>query len=185
MSSSIPSKENCFGIKFPQIAEEWHKTKNYNLTPLDVCCYSDKKVWWICSNNHEWLASINSRRKAVGCPHCQQIMLTDGEFCDSVPEAIKYLEYKNKGLKFKHNEKYHEDLGACRYDFYFYDENRYVEVTSFDKKTFIKLPGFYFGYLRNIVKKRDFVQDVLGAKFEFIQFTPTKEQIALVRENMK
>ena len=63
--------------------------------------------------------------------------------------------------------------------------NKYVEVTSFSKKSIKNNSGFYFGYLRNIVKKRQFVKNILKAKFEFIQFKPTKKQIKKVREWMK
>jgi len=31
----------------PKLAEEWHPTKNGNLTPKDVLPKSGKKVWWL------------------------------------------------------------------------------------------------------------------------------------------
>ena len=40
----------------PEIAKEWHPTKNGELTPQDVKQYSNKKVWWLCPNNHEYQA---------------------------------------------------------------------------------------------------------------------------------
>tara|TARA_B110000285_G_scaffold180449_1_gene203483 strand:+ start:85 stop:225 length:141 start_codon:yes stop_codon:yes gene_type:complete len=30
----------------PELAEEWHPTKNGELTPFDVTKGSNKKVWW-------------------------------------------------------------------------------------------------------------------------------------------
>ena len=40
----------------PEVAEEWHRTKNSTLTPNDVVSGSRKRVWWQCSKNpeHEW-----------------------------------------------------------------------------------------------------------------------------------
>jgi len=37
---------------------------------MDVMPNSDKKVWWECSNGHEWQASIGSRNRGAGCPYC-------------------------------------------------------------------------------------------------------------------
>ena len=54
----------------PKLAKEWHPTKNGNLTPKDVTPSSAQKVWWICDNNHEWLANISSRSYGAGCPYC-------------------------------------------------------------------------------------------------------------------
>lgn len=31
----------------PQLAKEWHPTKNGDLTPFDVTCGSNKIVWWL------------------------------------------------------------------------------------------------------------------------------------------
>lgn len=54
----------------PSVAEEWHPTKNGNLLPEHVKPSSNKKVWWICKEGHEWEAVINSRNKGSGCPIC-------------------------------------------------------------------------------------------------------------------
>ncbi len=54
----------------PDVAKEWHPTKNKKLTPTDVTYGSGKKVWWICSKGHEWDARIYSRNYGKGCPYC-------------------------------------------------------------------------------------------------------------------
>jgi hypothetical protein len=64
-------KTNSLQAKNPTLAQEWHPTKNGNLTPKDVTQGSGKKVWWICSTCHyEWKAMINNRKKGQGCPRC-------------------------------------------------------------------------------------------------------------------
>lgn len=54
----------------PDLATEWHPTKNGALMPNSVVCGSDKKVWWLCNEEHEWEASISSRVSGHGCPYC-------------------------------------------------------------------------------------------------------------------
>ena len=61
----------------PDVAEEWHPTKNGTLDPTDVTAGSSKKVWWICRKGHEWQASIDSRTLSrAGCPICNQELKT-------------------------------------------------------------------------------------------------------------
>lgn len=55
----------------PELAKEWHPTKNADLTPNDVTAGRFKKVWWLCSKcGYEWESSPNNRSKGIGCPHC-------------------------------------------------------------------------------------------------------------------
>lgn len=62
----------------PNIAKQWHPINNGDLKPEDVKPGSDKKVWWICAKNHEWVASISSRNKR-GCPYCSGKRVIKGE----------------------------------------------------------------------------------------------------------
>ena len=56
----------------PLVAAQWHPTKNGQLEPTMVTPGSTKKVWWKCSDGHEWKAVIYSRTgaKKSGCPVC-------------------------------------------------------------------------------------------------------------------
>ena len=65
-------KSNCLATLTPELAKEWHPTKNDNLTPYDVSIGSGKKVWWKCTkgNDHEWQAVIKNRKRGDGCPIC-------------------------------------------------------------------------------------------------------------------
>ena len=64
-------KSNCLATLHPEIAEEWHPTKNGNITPYDVTPESHMKVWWKCSEgeDHEWQTEVRSRKRS-GCPIC-------------------------------------------------------------------------------------------------------------------
>ena len=55
----------------PEMAKEWHPTKNGSLTPADLTPGSNKKVWWLCTKGHEWRAKVNDRNyRQTGCPYC-------------------------------------------------------------------------------------------------------------------
>ena len=62
--------KNDLATKHPELINEWHPTKNGELTPSMVTCGSGKKVWWICEQGHEWQAYIKHRSNGVGCPYC-------------------------------------------------------------------------------------------------------------------
>lgn len=56
-----PLKGESLADKFPEIAKRWHPTKNGDLTPQSFKPGSHKKVWWVCSNNHELLKDIKGK----------------------------------------------------------------------------------------------------------------------------
>lgn len=75
----VIAHENSLAVMHPQIAAEWHPTKNGDLTAEDVPPGSDKKVWWLCSScAWEWPAHIYHRTKPTGggCPRCKGKILT-------------------------------------------------------------------------------------------------------------
>lgn len=81
---------NDFGTVYPELAKEWHPTKNGDLLPSDVSKKNGKKIWWICKYGHEWQATPHDRATDnTGCPICSQRRLT------SFPEqAIFYYVRK-------------------------------------------------------------------------------------------
>jgi len=55
----------------PDLALEWHPTKNTDMTPYSIGAGSGKKAWWKCSKcGYEWQAVIVSRNSGTGCPKC-------------------------------------------------------------------------------------------------------------------
>ena len=66
------SAGNNLSVLYPDLAKEWHPTKNGKLTPKDFTPGSGKKVWWQCPNadDHEYLAIIRYRTGGSGCPYC-------------------------------------------------------------------------------------------------------------------
>jgi len=65
------SPENSLVSLFPEVAKEWHPTKNGDLKPSEITFGSSKKVWWLCSNNHSYAATAGHRTTMnTGCPYC-------------------------------------------------------------------------------------------------------------------
>ena len=62
----------------PDLAKEWHPTKNGALSPVMVIGTSSKKVWWLGSCGHEWEAYISNRAKGQGCPYCSNHRVLEG-----------------------------------------------------------------------------------------------------------
>ena len=71
--------DNNLKFLYPDLAKEWHPTKNGDLNPSDVTPGNNQKVWWKCEKypEHEWEATIYDRTrsdgKATGCPECYRI----------------------------------------------------------------------------------------------------------------
>lgn len=82
---------NDLGSQFPDIAAEWHPTKNGTLTPQMVTKGSNKKVWWQCPKaecRYEWPTNIGGRTrkdKGSNCPECAK------SYFDSTKSAMLYV----------------------------------------------------------------------------------------------
>jgi Zn finger protein HypA/HybF involved in hydrogenase expression len=62
---------NSMASTHPELAKEFHPTKNGDTTPSDLVAGTSKKLWWLCSKcGNEWPASSSPRTKGVGCPAC-------------------------------------------------------------------------------------------------------------------
>ena len=69
---------NDLATVHPELAAQWHPTKNGALTPWDVTAGTERKVWWRCEAGHEWCAAISSRTRGNGCPVCAGRMVIPG-----------------------------------------------------------------------------------------------------------
>ncbi len=67
------SIENSLAAKYPEIAAEWHPTKNGKTKARDVLAGTHEKFYWLCPNSehHTWLQAVSVRTSmSVGCPYC-------------------------------------------------------------------------------------------------------------------
>ena len=76
-----PPKGKSLAEVNPELAKQWHSTKNGDLNPSDVSFGSAKKVWWKCNiaNDHVWEARLDNRNHGKGCPFCsgQKVTLSN------------------------------------------------------------------------------------------------------------
>lgn len=70
--------ETDLASQYPELVNEWHPTKNLPLMPEQVLPGSEKKVWWRCSQGHEWQAEVRSRVSGCGCPVCTNRIVVPG-----------------------------------------------------------------------------------------------------------
>jgi hypothetical protein len=69
---SALSPEVSFAATHPEVAAEWHPTRNRPLRPDQMRAGSDLKVWWRCARDptHEWRTFICNRSNGTTCPMC-------------------------------------------------------------------------------------------------------------------
>lgn len=64
--------KNPLTTTHPEIANEWDLEKNGSLLPEKIHSYSKEKIWWRCTEGHEYQVSVYSRVRSGGCKLCQQ-----------------------------------------------------------------------------------------------------------------
>ena len=88
----MPNAKKSLAETHPEVAKQWHPTKNGDLTPFNVAPYSHKKVWWICDKgiDHEWIASVASRSNGRGCGVCRGFKVVNSNcLATTDPELAK------------------------------------------------------------------------------------------------
>ena len=61
----------------PDIAKDWHSTKNGKLTPM-MFSRKGKFRWWSCPHHHSYRATPNKRTYYnQGCPICSKHQVSD------------------------------------------------------------------------------------------------------------
>ena len=94
----------------PELAKEWHPTKNWELTPDDVTPGSNKKVWWKyeLADDHELEANVVSRSMGAGCPVCRGLKVVNSNcLATSNPDLAKEWHPTKNG------ELTHSDVTKC------------------------------------------------------------------------
>ncbi len=65
---------------FPELAKQWHPSKNGSLHPEQVLAGTSRKVWWKCEKGHEWKAQVSARVSGgSSCPVCSGKVIVPGE----------------------------------------------------------------------------------------------------------
>lgn len=94
--------ENDLASQRPDLATQWHPTKNNGVTPADIPLGSHHMAWWVCEKGHEWKAIVKSRAiGGTGCPVCANRALLPGinDLATTHPElARQWHPAKNGSL---------------------------------------------------------------------------------------
>lgn len=82
----------------PELAGEWHPTKNGDLSPFDVSSKSGKEVWWLGKCGHEWKTKIINRTSGKGCPYCsgRYAIVGVNDLLTLNPELARQWNYAKK-----------------------------------------------------------------------------------------
>ena len=95
-------KTTSFGYRYPEIAEEWHPTKNGSLTVFEVTPFSGKNVYWRCSKgkDHVWKSKVSDRVNGNGCPVCaNQVVVQSNSMRATHPKLTEEFDNsRNNGL---------------------------------------------------------------------------------------
>ncbi len=71
-------QKQTLSVDYPQLAKEWHATKNGVAKLDDFTQGSDYKPWWKCpvAEDHEWQTSIANRVRGTNCPCCEGLKVS-------------------------------------------------------------------------------------------------------------
>lgn len=83
----------------PVYLKEWDEEKNAPLKPDMVRMMSNKKVWWKCSEDHSYNASLDKRAAGCGCPYCagKKVLVGFNDLQSIRPEVAKLWAYEKNG----------------------------------------------------------------------------------------
>ena len=99
----LAAGENDLLARYPELAAQWHPTKNGTLTPDAVQPGSNRKVWWLCEKGHEWQATVASRASGgSGCPVCagKAVLAGENDLATQFPQiAAQWHPTKNGTLQ--------------------------------------------------------------------------------------
>jgi hypothetical protein len=87
---------------FPDVARQWHPSKNEGLSPDQIATKSGKMVWWKCPKgpDHEWQAPpINRTSAKTGCPFCSGKKVSVTNSLASLYPALKHEWHPTKNAK--------------------------------------------------------------------------------------
>ena len=84
----------------PNLAKEWNYEKNGILKPECFTANSGQKVWWRCSQGHEWQAVIINRNQGKGCPYCagKKVLKGDNDLQTANPTLANEWNYEKNGI---------------------------------------------------------------------------------------
>ncbi|MBL8718032.1 MAG: zinc-ribbon domain-containing protein [Myxococcales bacterium] len=85
------SVTNNLATLYPELAKQWHSTRNGRLRPDQVVAGSTRRVWWRCARakDHVWEASLHDRTAGgTGCPYCANVVVSSTNSVATLAPAL-------------------------------------------------------------------------------------------------
>lgn len=82
----------------PDIANDWHPTKNGDIKPDTIPVGTNSKFWWLCPRGHEYEMKVSARTrkiKAQSCPYCsgKKPIIGETDLGTVCKEANQFWDY--------------------------------------------------------------------------------------------
>jgi hypothetical protein len=139
---------NCLATKNPELIKEWDINKNGNLTPYDVTCGSEKRIWWkCCICNFSWNAFVIHRSKGEGCPKCNK---SKGE-----KTVLAYLMEHNINFNSQYRFKDCKNKKPLPFDFAIFDDNNLQFLVEYDGELHYERRNDYHGGKEGLLKQQN------------------------------
>ena len=94
---------NDLATKSPEIAKEWHPTKNAERDPSAEFDASGVSAWWLCQTcGHEWYTTPFERtRNTTGCPRCSGRVVSPGvnDLATRRPDLLAEWDYAKNSVR--------------------------------------------------------------------------------------
>ncbi len=87
-------------VTHPELAAQWHPTRNGDLTPAGVTAGSGRMVWWQCPRGHEWDDSPGHRTgRGSGCAVCagKRIQIGVNDLASTHPAIAEQWHHARNG----------------------------------------------------------------------------------------
>jgi len=105
-ANRMVSVTNSLGTLAPDLAREWHPTRNRPLTPALVIAKSHRQVWWRCTKKrtHVWRARISNRWWSRSrCPYCSGHKVTPANaLATQFPALVSEWDHMRNGTLTAH-----------------------------------------------------------------------------------
>jgi len=130
---------NDLGTIDPELAAQWHPTKNKDLVPQLTTAGSSQRVWWICAKGHEWDTKIVDRHTyKSGCPTCSAGLRTskgEKEIFEYLKKHLPAISNDRSLLKSKELDIYipSKNIAVEFNGLYWHDETRKSKNYHYDK----------------------------------------------------
>lgn len=77
-------------IEYPQLQQEYNYEMNKNIKDITT----QTKLWWKCSKEHIWQATISNRKRGCGCPYCNNKLATpERNLAVCFPDRLEFWDY--------------------------------------------------------------------------------------------